>query len=974
MTQAAGWKTCGLTRGAFIIIVDSDKPIIVLSKALLRHTITTPDSVDLLSFLVFVVQQEVELVKSDEEPWYKTNTLVFTPIRFPREPKFPSTCQSLYVPTDTALPIINFTRLEETPECCLVLWRMELESYCRGTVHARGFKIRFRLVTFVDQTPSSFLLLGLWILLFHHVDPELFCSTAVHRLSEKPARYIHTLHSRGVADSIQYVLDESNIMATRWQLSFLTASGDPLSYTGEDGNSLLDFQRPNKWSTEVFSTAPLFEVNYYCKEIFAQCWESRMWHGATRPTQALDIRRKVTLIRSRRNIPASPEHNLMTYQASSERKRESEFEVRWTQKAREMKLIRATSPRKPPVNEIIKDQNGTTMLNKERLELWAEYFEQQLSAIELLVRMTSSPSGYQLDPSGIPRKFMKFAFADFWTCETIRRALEKLAYTKKRPSWHALRSRNVRPSSWTCRLVFRLHVSSSAHATFKYLIHLLFIKTSKDGIPSFLSGSLINLPSSNVTLIAHAEVVRRLPIPNNRTSHHLEVQATDQTTACPDWSECQPIWIEHLQLDASRPLTEFLARSCGTFYCPLYIQHATSLRNQVIWIHKLKCLVENRWWFAVSCSTTRNSNTLAKSVVLQAPRSHCVPYQTTFATYHTISNVYNVVICPSFLCAFGIFVRLHLILVVVATDSSQLGKIPTQLWCIVLNKKPVTMKGKFSATGILGKLKNSDFEARELVLRTPHRTCGDVNKFQLPVVGQTSVCVLNLLSFPVLLEDRTQAVVGSPNMTHKQMSTQRTELKPDESFKTRHTTRIVCEFPPNPERAKLNLRTKAFYICELICLHGVFFQSRAERRRNGTQPSCVLDLIFSFRKHWTLGSNQSRDCSLRRVDHIHKMSQQLSEKDEVAHAYDHRINPTQSFSMIYRMPASLSKVVPQNATAAAKAIAIRLRRPTLIQKSPLSSLALPWPIIPHFAPFCVVQPMDRSFEINNNKNKMLGSG
>ncbi|KER32388.1 hypothetical protein T265_01611 [Opisthorchis viverrini] len=42
--------------------------------------------------------------------------------------------------------------------------------------------------------------------------------------------------------------------------------------------------------------------------------------------------------------------------------------------------IRANSPRKPPVSETIKHKNGTTISNKEeRLDRWAEYFEQQLS-------------------------------------------------------------------------------------------------------------------------------------------------------------------------------------------------------------------------------------------------------------------------------------------------------------------------------------------------------------------------------------------------------------------------------------------------------------------------------------------------------------------------------------------------------------------------------------------------------------------
>ncbi|KER27332.1 LOW QUALITY PROTEIN: hypothetical protein T265_13817 [Opisthorchis viverrini] len=43
-------------------------------------------------------------------------------------------------------------------------------------------------------------------------------------------------------------------------------------------------------------------------------------------------------------------------------------------------LICATGPRKPPVSETIKHQDGTTVSNKEeRLDRWTEYFEQQLS-------------------------------------------------------------------------------------------------------------------------------------------------------------------------------------------------------------------------------------------------------------------------------------------------------------------------------------------------------------------------------------------------------------------------------------------------------------------------------------------------------------------------------------------------------------------------------------------------------------------
>ncbi|KER30225.1 LOW QUALITY PROTEIN: hypothetical protein T265_13208 [Opisthorchis viverrini] len=52
-------------------------------------------------------------------------------------------------------------------------------------------------------------------------------------------------------------------------------------------------------------------------------------------------------------------------------------------------LIRAAGTRKPPVSETIKHQNGTTISSKEeRLDRWAEYFEQQLSC---------SPAGTHLE-------------------------------------------------------------------------------------------------------------------------------------------------------------------------------------------------------------------------------------------------------------------------------------------------------------------------------------------------------------------------------------------------------------------------------------------------------------------------------------------------------------------------------------------------------------------------------------------------
>ncbi|KER31187.1 hypothetical protein T265_02512 [Opisthorchis viverrini] len=70
--------------------------------------------------------------------------------------------------------------------------------------------------------------------------------------------------------------------------------------------------------------------------------------------------------------------------------REGELAIRRTKEMEEaqkagntrrlFQLIRATGPRKPPVSETIKHQNGTTISNKEEcLDRWAEYFEQQLS-------------------------------------------------------------------------------------------------------------------------------------------------------------------------------------------------------------------------------------------------------------------------------------------------------------------------------------------------------------------------------------------------------------------------------------------------------------------------------------------------------------------------------------------------------------------------------------------------------------------
>ncbi|GAA57388.1 ATP-binding cassette transporter [Clonorchis sinensis] len=70
----------------------------------------------------------------------------------------------------------------------------------------------------------------------------------------------------------------------------------------------------------------------------------------------------------------------------------ADHEARWTRKVEEMKeakndgnvrrlfhLIRSTGPRKPLVSETIRGQNGSLISRKERLDRWAQHFEQQFS-------------------------------------------------------------------------------------------------------------------------------------------------------------------------------------------------------------------------------------------------------------------------------------------------------------------------------------------------------------------------------------------------------------------------------------------------------------------------------------------------------------------------------------------------------------------------------------------------------------------
>ncbi|GAA53338.1 ATP-binding cassette transporter [Clonorchis sinensis] len=97
--------------------------------------------------------------------------------------------------------------------------------------------------------------------------------------------------------------------------------------------------------------------------------------------------RTVALLKSRKNIPAGPEHNLIRLIIRHQLKVSvrADREVWWTQKAKEMKeaqkagnarglfqLIRASSPRKPPVSKLIKNRNALIILNKERIDRWAE--------------------------------------------------------------------------------------------------------------------------------------------------------------------------------------------------------------------------------------------------------------------------------------------------------------------------------------------------------------------------------------------------------------------------------------------------------------------------------------------------------------------------------------------------------------------------------------------------------------------------
>ncbi|KER30501.1 hypothetical protein T265_03110 [Opisthorchis viverrini] len=148
---------------------------------------------------------------------------------------------------------------------------------------------------------------------------------------------------------------------------------------------------------ESLPSAPPSDVNSYWDEIATSLHSAGNFACGTTQPGALKhwiSDRTVALLKSRRNIPAGPEHNPMRRAIRRQVKKVKEMEE--AQKAgnsrRLFQLIRATGPRKPPVNETIKHQNGTIISNKEeRVDRWAKYFEQQLSW---------PPAGTHLEPTG----------------------------------------------------------------------------------------------------------------------------------------------------------------------------------------------------------------------------------------------------------------------------------------------------------------------------------------------------------------------------------------------------------------------------------------------------------------------------------------------------------------------------------------------------------------------------------------------
>ncbi|GAA53774.1 ATP-binding cassette transporter, partial [Clonorchis sinensis] len=147
--------------------------------------------------------------------------------------------------------------------------------------------------------------------------------------------------------------------------------------------------------------------------------------GTTQPTSFKHwiSDRTVSLLETRRQIPPGRHHN------STRRiiRRQVKLSVRadreawWTRKAQEMEdaknagnvrrlfhLIRSTGPRKPLVSETIRDQNGSLICNKaERLDRWAQYFEQQFSWPPATSNQETWPSTESWTPAQKPHYAQK---------------------------------------------------------------------------------------------------------------------------------------------------------------------------------------------------------------------------------------------------------------------------------------------------------------------------------------------------------------------------------------------------------------------------------------------------------------------------------------------------------------------------------------------------------------------------------------
>ncbi|GAA47265.1 anoctamin-1, partial [Clonorchis sinensis] len=118
--------------------------------------------------------------------------------------------------------------------------------------------------------------------------------------------------------------------------------------------------------------APPSDVNSHWDEIASSLHSAGNFACGTAPPGARKhwiSTRTLTLLKSRRSIPAGPENNLMQRVIRRQVKKAKEIEEpQESGNARKLfQLIRATGPRKPPVSETIKDRNGVTILNKEEL-------------------------------------------------------------------------------------------------------------------------------------------------------------------------------------------------------------------------------------------------------------------------------------------------------------------------------------------------------------------------------------------------------------------------------------------------------------------------------------------------------------------------------------------------------------------------------------------------------------------------------